>query len=749
MHGLCQEWIKKIRIAETVKDQRFGKYAREAQQFYDGAHDFMWRNDYAKGKGGFLDKRSSQDNMPMFRMTVNRVFEAVALFGPALYHQYPNVMVTTVSPPDIAPEALGFTMLGMDTSVLQDPQQMQMMDPRQFQQLQQAAMQQQAWAEFQQQQQYQEAIKSSCASVKQHVLNWLQVETNKKVESRRSIVECIVKGAGYLKTDIYQPRGSKRKYPKSVHVSCDDVIKDPDAEYNSDVQWIAIKYCHPVNLVERKFGLKRGELNGQRQSYNSQGTRRSRGEANKNKLKNGQSFDLIEYYEIFSKNGFGDRLRITDKQSIKSKYDYSVFGDFCRIVVAEGVPYPLNMPTQSLMEPDDQIFLRSQWPVPFWTDEGCGNGWPLSELGFYESSKSVWPISLIKPAIGELRFVNWCMSFLADKVAKSATDYIVVAKEAGIEIQKQLQAGLGPFTVLEISKMTGKNVGDYVSMLSAPSFSQDIWKMVAEVLELIDKRTGLTELIYGLTGTQIRSAQEASIRENNTNIRPDDMATKTEEFLSDSAMKEIEAAVWSCSGEDFRGTIGDQGSYFWDTYIRSQDFETIVRDYKYRIEAGSARKPNKANRLRSLSEFSQQAMPGIMQELQKGNPQPWNALMEDYAKAMDVDASRYLIQPPEQDQPDPEQMKMEAEMKLKQLELQVKEREAEMKEQSQTAELEFKRESHAMDMQMKELELEYKQKEFQFEMEAQEERTEVETKALKAQTKAKVDSQREMNKIKA
>lgn len=750
MRGLCDEWMKKIKIAEKVKEDRFGKYAREAQQFYDGAHDFMWKQSYSKAPGGFLSKEASNQNMPMFRMTVNRVFEAVALFGPALYHQYPNVMVTTVTPPDIAPEALGFNMLGMDTSVLQDPQQLQMMDPAMMQQLQQAMQQQQGWAQLQQQQQQKETVKQSCANVKQHVLNWLQVETNKKVESRRSIVECIVKGAGYLKTDIHQPRGSQRKYPKSVHVSCDDVLKDPDAEYNNDVQWIAIKYCHPVNLVERKFGLRRGELNGQRQSYASQVTSKAKSEANKNKAKNGQSFDLIEYYEIFSKNGFGDRLKNTNQQSVKSQYDYSAFGDFTRIVVAEGVPYPLNLPTWSLAEPDDQVFMRSQWPIPFWTDEGCGNGWPIAELGFYESSKSVWPISIIKPAIGELRFVNWCMSFLADKVAAAGTDYIVVAKEAGMEIQEQLSGKMSPYTVFELSKLTGKSINDVVSMLTAPAFSQDIWRMVSEVLELIDKRTGLTELVYGLTGTQIRSAQEASIRENNTNIRPDDMATKTEEFLSESAMKEIEAAVWSCGGEDFIGTIGETGAYFWDTYIRGQEFEEIVRDYKYRIEAGSARKPNKATRLRSLAEFSQQAMPMITNFASQGIVDPWNALMEDYAKAMDLDPSRYLVQLPEQgDQPDPEQLKAEMEMKLKEFELQAKEQESAMKAEEHRMDLEFKQESHAMDMQFKQMELQFKQKEFNFEMKTEKERTKVETEAIKEQTKAKTESQKELNRIKA
>lgn len=688
MRAICDEWLKVIKIGEKTKEERFGKYAREASKFYDGAHDWMWESEYSRGSGGFLDKSASRGNMPTFRMTVNRVFEAVALFGPALYHQYPKVMVTTVKTPEISPEALGFNMLNLD------PQQYPM-------QAQQIMEQQQVYAGMQQQKQMAEMMKGTSAKVKQHVLNWLQIETNKKVSSRRSIVETIYKGAGYLFTEMHTPRGSNRKYPLSRHISCDDIIKDPDASYNEDVQWIAIHYTQPVNLTERKFGLRRGELKGNRQSYNSQVSHTARKEAKNNKVNPGDSYDLIEYYEIFSKNGFGDRLKSTNKQSNKSKFDFDEFGDFCRIVVSPGIPFPLNIPTSSLMENDEQLFMRSQWPIPFWTDEMCGNGWPLVELGFYEKAGCVWPISMIKPAIGELRFVNWCMSFLADKVAAACVDYVVVLKEAGMEIQDQLQGQMAPYTVMEISKITGKSINDVVSFLKAPQFSSDIWTMVGEVLELIDKRLGLTELVYGLTGTQIRSAQEASIKEQNINIRPDDMATKTEEFLSDSAMKEIQAAVWGCEGKDLQGVLGDEGAYVWDNHIRTMDPEDIVRDYKYRIEAGSARKPNKANRLRSLSEFSQTAMPMIQEFAGQGIVDPWNALVNDYAEAMDLNAEKYLVQLPEPDPeqgPDPEQMKAEMEMKMKEMDMAIKEKEFEMKEKENQQELRFKKELHEQAM---------------------------------------------------
>jgi hypothetical protein len=63
----------------------------------------MWDNDgYSKGPGGFLDKEGAV--LPTFRVTINNVFKAVALFGPALYHQNPNVLVSRSCQPRFRPK---------------------------------------------------------------------------------------------------------------------------------------------------------------------------------------------------------------------------------------------------------------------------------------------------------------------------------------------------------------------------------------------------------------------------------------------------------------------------------------------------------------------------------------------------------------------------------------------------------------------------------------------------------------------
>ena len=43
-----------------------------------------------------------------------------------------------------------------------------------------------------------------------------------------------------------------------------------------------------------------------------------------------------------------------------------------------------------------------------------------------------------------------------------------------------------------MSDLFGQSIKDVITFLDAPQFNVDIWNMVAQVLELIDKRTGLT-----------------------------------------------------------------------------------------------------------------------------------------------------------------------------------------------------------------------------------------------------------------
>lgn len=640
MKSVCEAWMGKIRLALEVRQEKFGKYAEEVSRFYDGPHDFMWKQDYSTGPGGFLDKESGM--LPTFRVTINNVFKAVALFGPALYHKNPNILVSAEPPEQYDPEVFGI-----------DPN-----DPFGMQEYQLLAMEEQQA----------QKIKDACAAVKSKYINWVQRETDKKKHARRAIQEFIVTGLGYLETTSFQPPASDIVMPRSTYVSWWDVVVDPDASYWEDVQWIAIRRYKPVNLTEERFGLEPGELKGHIQSFDQQATKKGRKEAKQGK---GKSFDQIEYWEVFSKNGFGDLLHDGGTIPRQHQFDYSALGKYCWLAIANDIPYPLNCPTSSISEEDAEgIYNRVQWPIPFWMDQ---DGWPISRLSCYEKENCVWPISLFKPAIGEMRFVNWCMSFLADRVAGSCHTYVGVMKEAAKSIQKQLAGANTPFTVIELETALGeRRLSELITFLQAPDFSDHIWRMLSEVIREIDEKTGVTELLQGLTSHSMRSAREAEIKDERVSVRPDDMAACTEDFLSEVAVREIQVARWFCEVEDVAPAVGRMGALVWQNHVMTADPQTVVRDYQYRVEAGSTRKPNKQTRINQLTELGQYALPVFQQFAASGMVEPYNAFMQQMCKALDVDPAPFMVQLPEQNGPSPEQQQAEADMQLKLAEFDLK-----------------------------------------------------------------------------
>lgn len=671
-------WLEKLKLARKHKDENFGKWAKEALQFFDGAHDFMW-DDKASGPGGGGANILSQGSntwKPRFRMTYNRMFEAVALFGPALYFRNPTILCTPLASPEVSPEALG-----IDT---QDPEQVQ-------------GYQMAIW-----QQQQLQAGRSTTASCYQSYLNWLQQVTDKKRQARRAITDALITGAGYLESSLESDETGKLRLPRSMYVSSKDVLKDPDAEYEENVMWMSVTCIEPVNIVEERYGLPAGALRGHLQSYAAES---ENGQKRRDFKAKGGTHDLIEYTKIYSKNGFGGQLRpqagVSGSSPQAAAFDTSVFGKNCLIVVAEGVPYPLNLPPHVLEDSDQEAaFYAAQWPTPFWQEINKPLAWPLSELRFFDKPGCIWPVSLFKSVAGEMKFINWCLSFLADKAASACQTIMVMAKEAGAEIQSQLTGGSAPYSKIELSQLMGLKPDDLVRFLQAPEFPQSIWMVVKEIDEKIDKRLGLTELIYGLSSRQMRSAAEANVKGDQISIRPDDMASTVEDWFSLTVMKEAETARFHLGGQDVSLVLGPLGAAAWEYHSQSTDPDAITSEYTFRIEAGSSRKPNKEAKTAQLQEFGQYALPVFQQLAATGQVGPLNAYLAEVAKSMDLDPQMFASEPPpppEQQPPSPEE---QARMAQAQQDMQVQQVKLQMDQQKHVQELQQSDESHQQDMEI-------------------------------------------------
>lgn len=717
---ICKAWHTKCLAAEKQRDSIFGKYANECLQYYDGKSGWMWEEQYALAKNeGFLDSEA-KSMLPKFKMQVNRAFEVVALYGPTLFHQYPHINVQAVLPPELMPEAFG-----MDQS---NPYAAE------------------AYNALLYQQQAEYNVRRTHASIRTAYLNRIQHEQDARSECADVVTESLTAGLGLTMTDIYAPPGGTIRYPVSQHFSWRDFVQDADAAYRKDVQWIAVRCVHPRNVVEDEYGLPRGTLKGKHQSKEAQASRKGRSE-HKRKVMNGESYDLVTYWKIWSKNGFGHYLNTFDEKPLQQQYDE--FGRFCYLVIHEHTPYPLNLPPWAAQEEDfESIKRRIEWPIPYWMDTESGGGWPVTQLSYYRKPNCIWPIPPLKPLIGELQFVSWCMSFLADKTAASCTDYVLMLKAAAVEIKDQLESGTGPYKMIEVAENLGMELDKLVKFVQAPQFHKDIWNMVAAVMEEIDRRSGVTPLLAGMeTQTQIRSAEEAAIRQNNTQIRPDHMARCFEDFYAEKAKKEMIAAMWNLERQDYEPVVGTLAAQVWDQQMAQQSFESVLRDFQYTVEAGSARKPNLKSKEQSLMQLGQAFGSSFEALAMGGAPGPWNAFLKATTEVLQLDSRDFMLPMPDPNAPpppDPDEQKAQAEMEVMGAELEMDRQRLGMELSGKREELEMKREEHEMDMRhenrMAQVELQTTKAKAKQDIAIQKEKGKAQVQATKAQARAKPSS---------
>ncbi len=621
------QWLAKIKLAREFKARRFQPDADDGIKFFCGPYDFLYgpaRRTDRHFRQAFDGEEDNEIPAPRFQMTVNKVAEMVQIFGPVLYNRNPVRQVTPRKHPPV-PNAL------MQTAQA---------DPQTFMQMQMLDAQAAGLRE----------VDAARAGLLEHYLNFTPNAMDLKTEARWAIDEAIIKGAGLLWTEAYTPPGGGGKMAGSFFDSIDNLVIDPDMTSLRFSKWIARRRIKPVWEVERLYQLPPGSIRGNMESLNRQGEVNSDPEGSYFRA-TGQTNDLLTYWEVYSKNGIGGRLTgVADW--VKAPLEQ--FGDFTFLVIAEGIPYPLNVPDAMWDMPEGQamqaIAERVQWPVPFWADDS----WPFTMISFHEVPNDPWPMSHLAPAMGELKFLNWVYSYIAGKIRVSSRDFIAILESASEELKTAIQSG-SDYEIIRIKATHGKTINEIVQFLQHPQFNGDLWRVIEYVSEQFDRRTGLTELAYGISSRQYRSAAEADAKRDATSVRPDDMANKVEDAMSLVARQEALTARWLLTGQDVNAVMGPVGSALWDKLIVPSDPAEILYQLEYRIESGSARKPNKDRDRDNMQQAMTTLLPFFQNvAMQTGMVEPFNALIVNWAKTIDLDPAGMLLPQPPPPQPTPQ-----------------------------------------------------------------------------------------------
>jgi len=639
-------WLAKLAHARDAK-KAFSAVGKQCDSFFSGAMGFMWQDEFKKQylNGGLQSK---------FHITVAKAFELVAIFGPVLFWKYPNRFIRSYDPIELTPDVFGDP---------QDPQVMQV-----FQQVMQ-------------EQQREQNIQRVRNSLMEKYLNYSQREQpfgGLAQQAELAITDALVKGRGVIRVDHYSFPGSDRVLTGGTWVDVDDFFVDADSRRAdlSDAKFIAIRHVEPLHDIENRFNYQRNYLRGKGVLESSESKAENRTYRDQMYRVTGKTNDIGVWYEVWSKSGVGGRLK--EVTSGLTEDFERVVGDYAHICVMAGLDHPLNLPNEIVLGYEEEVAKACEWPTPVWRDER----WPVAILDFYRKPGCPWPIAPLAPGLGELSFMNIMMSLLCNRAWSSSRDIVAYLKSAASNVEEQLKSG-GYQCFIELNDGIQKNINECVQFLNQPPVNRDVFMMLESVSAMFDRRVGLTELAYGLNpgGVASRSAADIQAKQESLSVRPDYMAGKVEDWMTEYSCVEKFVARWHVQGQDVEPLLGRTGAMLWDQLIVSEDPEICVREMKATIEAGSSRKPNRQRDSANLNQAIGWVLPVLQQYAQlTGDSNPLNAYFEKWGEAADMDMSGLAMGPwkPEPPEMTPEMQQQQQQQQQQQAEMQQRQMDAEM-----------------------------------------------------------------------
>jgi hypothetical protein len=686
LRPLVTGWLAKIESALTCKARKHWKEVTdECLMFYSRSAAAMWDPLYTK-------KFWKGVKGPRFRLTINKAFEYVAVFGPNLIWDVPHRTVTSKKALQIPPELF--------------PDQ-------------------QLYQVIQQQAQQESAKDKMVGYLMDCWLNYTPREmpgNGLSGHNELAVLDAMLKGCGCLWPAPYKMPGSEMQLTGCFHGPPDDLIFDPDFKTALECKWFARKHVQPHWQVERRFKLPQGSLKNRASlesnwHYSEALTQEG---SNTGERRAGKSNDLVVWYEIWSKCGVGSRMTGMPDM-LKGPLEETV-GDYAYLAICPDCPYPLNCPSAALRNGATSIEVRQhfEWPIPLWTDDR----WPVERLVFYEDPESPYGVPPLAPALGELKAINAIVSWLVNRTWQSSRQMWGVLDQYRDELKKVLEDGedLGVFGI----PVTGEqDIKKMMQLIEQKEVNQDAWQVLELLSNIFDKRMGMTPFVYGQNegGTQDRTAETTNARKQAVGVRPEYMAKKVVGWQSRVATVEALLTWMFVKAKDVQPLLGQIGASLWQQHIENADHELIMRQLRYEVAAASIRRPNRDRDIDNFQMYGDKFLPAAMKYAELNNDwEPLNGATKKFGELHDMDMDGLLF--PQKDPNDPNAM---LDQQLKQAEVQKMQAEA----------MKLQGEAQANPMVELQMEAQFKQQELQMEQEAEVARLQMEMQKLEAELEAK------------
>jgi hypothetical protein len=119
-------------------------------------------------------------------------------------------------------------------------------------------------------------------------------------------------------------------------------------------------------------------------------------------------------------------------------------GPYVHLVIAPGVPYPLNLPPELVQDSvisQEEMLKRLEWPIAF-CDDAAANPWPCTCLDFYPNCDNPWASSPLEAGMAMQVFLDHLYSFIMSRVRSTCRDIIVLSKGLEADVKNAIESGL-------------------------------------------------------------------------------------------------------------------------------------------------------------------------------------------------------------------------------------------------------------------------------------------------------------------
>jgi hypothetical protein len=330
--------------------------------------------------------------------------------------------------------------------------------------------------------------------------------------------------------------------------------------------------------------------------------------------------------------------------------------DFAYMVIAPGVPFPLNLPPEVLLDPEraEEVQTRLNWPIPF---HQASDPWPCSVLDFYPNAGNPWAASPLEGSLPLLIFLDHLYSFIMGRIRTTCRDIIVT----NAALEDSLREALKSAVDQEIITIDGDlaEINRMINILDFKEVNGDYWKIVQAIERAFERASGMDPLLYGGgSGTQMRSAREADIREGHVTSRPNDFADMVEDWNSRIAHKEAIATrllvppPYQLFGEEPIGTedgldySNSPLSLAWASLVNTEDPGEAASHMRYTVEAGSGRRKNRQAMIADANNLSNTLLPSLQAYASAtGDTAPFNAMLDILAETYEQPLNRLHLKP--------------------------------------------------------------------------------------------------------